>query len=144
LLRAGEQGQALVETAVALSVLLMVLTGIFAVSLVLYQYLTLNTAVTAGAISLAENQNLANPVSNACTAATTAIQNAAQSLNTANLSVAFYENGVLVSDGAGTCSGGLSKSQSVQVTATYPCSWPIFKTSLGSCTLTATSIQPAQ
>jgi len=134
LLRRGERGQAILEMAFLLPFLLALVTGICYFGIAMNNYLSLQSAVTAGAVNLAENQNLATPVANACTVATGVIQGAS------NLQITSSQ----ITYSSGACAGGLSSGTLVTVTATYPCVLPIYSMGFHSCTLSATSSQPAQ
>lgn len=138
--RCGNQGQSLVEFALVLPLLLMVMTGLLAFAIVFYQEMQLQQAVYAGARTLALNQGVS--IADPCLLAATAVEDAAPAFNPSQLKITYMENGVIVS--GSTCSGNLASSTSVTVTATYPCSYPIFGTKLGSCQLNATSTQPAE
>jgi Flp pilus assembly protein TadG len=140
LLGSNEEGQALIETAIALTVFLMILTGAFAFCIVFYQELTLQQAVSAGARSLAQNQG--ENVTDPCTAATTALESSAPNFAPSKLTITFYENGAPVS--GSSCLDNLVPPSTVGVTATYPCSYPIFGVKLGNCQLSASSTQQAE
>jgi Flp pilus assembly protein TadG len=140
LLGSDEEGQAIVETALSITVLMMVLTGAFAFCLVFFQELTLQQAVVAGARSLAQNQ--LNKKANACTPATTALTSSAPNFDPSKLKITFYENGTAVS--GSSCLDNLVPPSTVGVTATYPCSYLIVGATLGTCQLSASSTQQAE
>jgi Flp pilus assembly protein TadG len=135
LLRRGDEGQALVETALVMAFLLLpLLMGIFVLSFAVYDQMLLQTAANQGVQTLALDQNI-SPL-NPCTDATNTI-NAATNLNSSLITITFW-NG---SAGTGTaisgssCAGLLSGTQ-VSVKTTYPCSLTFFSF-MHSCQLTA-------
>jgi Flp pilus assembly protein TadG len=130
--RKNEAGTALVEFAFVLPVLLVLLIGIMKCGTTFNNWITLTEAVAVGGRTLATNR-LDNP--NACTDATTALQNAAVVLphgSTITPSYSFTGNG-------GSSCATLVAGDSGTVTATYACDlkvlWYDFKP---GCTLTAT------
>jgi Flp pilus assembly protein TadG len=145
LLRGRDEGQALVEVAVSVSLLMMVLTGIFAFGVAFYNKLMLTQAVGSGAQYL---QQIRTSTSDPCSDTFTAIKNAAPNLTPSKIGLTLILDGTSSSTissttvTATTCSTYASKMvQSVPatVTATYPCSLSIFGfTSSSSCTLSAT------
>jgi Flp pilus assembly protein TadG len=140
LLRRGEEGQALVETALVFSILLLPLVaGIFVLSIAMYQKMLLETATNQGVQTLALDQNV-SPL-NPCTDATTAIQNAT-SLKSTNIGITFYngsaKTGAVITSSDSSCvglpSGGVTQ---VTVQTTYPCSLAYFRF-MSSCLIVAT------
>ena len=134
LLRRGERGQAILEMAFLMPLLLVIVMGVCYFGIAMNNYLSLQSAVTAGAVNLAENQSLATPVPNACTVATTVIQGASN-LKPSQITITYPTSG--------SCAGGLVAGTPVTVNATYPCVLPIYGMNFTSCTLGATSTQPA-
>ncbi len=134
--RSGDEGQTLIELALALPLLMMMLTGIFAFSVAFYNKMLLESAADAGARYL---QTIRQSTTDPCADTLTAMENAAPSLNSANISLTLTMNGTITSGSA--CGGDQSDlipNQPVTITATYPCSLPIFGSSIGSsCQLTA-------
>ena len=145
MLSGNDEGQALVEVAVSVSLLMMVLTGIFAFGTAFYNKLVLTQAVGAGAQYL---QQIRTSTSDPCTDTFTAIKNAAPNLTPSKIGLTLILDGTSSSTitsttvSASTCSTYASKMvQAVPatVTATYPCSLSFFGfTSSSSCTLSAT------
>jgi len=143
LLHRGESGNALIEMAFALPLLLMVMTGIWSFGLYVYNAMLLEQAVSAGAQYAQEDVNS----SSMCTDVLGAVKLAAPSLANSNLSMTL----TVLSD-SGTGNGGATSCSSstitqadtnnmsgapVAVTATYPCKLPIYSFS-PSCKLSTT------
>lgn len=82
-LRPREEGQALVETALVLPVVLIPITGILIFGIYLMQILSLTEGVGSAGRVLAENAGL---TTDPCSVAAAAFQNAAPLLSTSNLS----------------------------------------------------------
>ena len=134
----GTTGSALVEMALSLPIMLAVLTGIFAFSIALYQKLELAEAVSNGGRVLASARGQNDP----CALANTAINAAAPTLNSTNITLTFVLNGVTTNGKTCAGSGGAANPNMVvggnaKVTATYPCVINAYKYSYGSCTLTS-------
>jgi Flp pilus assembly protein TadG len=147
-LHSNEQGGAIIEMAVAMPVMLTVLTGVFSVSVVLYQKLLLSSAVSRGGAVLALERGDTDP----CLTAANAIYAAAPGLSKTNLKLTFILGG---SNGSGTITGGTNYGSNVttctaaggtggtalqagwpaQIQATYPCSFAIYGVHLGTCSL---------
>ncbi len=84
------EGGALVEMAVSLPVLLLIMTGIFSLSVALYQKLQLAEAVGNAGRMLAVDRGSQDP----CSDAATAIYGAAPGLTKSQISLTFTLNGV--------------------------------------------------
>lgn len=136
------------EMAVAMPVMLMVLTGVFSFSVVLYQKLLLSSAVTRGGSVLSLERGDTDP----CQTAANAIYAAAPGLSKTNLKLTFilggtntsgtisggtnYGNNVTTCTAAGSAGGApLQAGWPAQIQATYPCSFAIYGVSLGTCKL---------
>ena len=143
-----ERGQAAVEFALCLPILLIVLTGIFWVGITLSHYLVLTHAVSVGGELLAASRGTADP----CAAATQAIQNAAMPfLNPTNF---VYAIKLTPLNGTGTnyttscpsSTTSLSIGESASVTVTYPCTLPFSIYIIGTlkCTLMAQATELIQ
>jgi len=132
----GGEGNALIEIALVLPILLAVVTAIGAFGLAFNNELTLTSAVGAGAQQL---QLVRTTTSNPCADVLSVIQAAAPNLQTANIGVSITMNGVTVT--GGSCSGDQSdliEGQPVTVLATYPCALAIFGTKFtNACQLAA-------
>jgi Flp pilus assembly protein TadG len=157
-LRRHEHGSALVETALALPILLIMLTGIFTFSIALNQKLLLSEAVSTGGRTLALERGATDP----CADTANSIIGASPTLakgsiyltitvggtNTAGVitgGTSYSSGGSSPSYTAPTCtaagSGGASPIQAgwpAQITASYPCALAIaYGPKLGSCTVNA-------
>jgi Flp pilus assembly protein TadG len=136
------EGGALVEMAVALPLLLVIMTGIFSVSVAMYQKLLLTEAVSAGGRVLAAERGDLDP----CTATSNAIKNAASTLNGTSFTFTYTLNGV-VTNGS-SCSGttNLKATKTAQVNVTYPCTmmWYGNTRSFTGCTLGAQIVEQVQ
>jgi len=148
--RAGdEDGQALVEFALTLPMLLTVVTAIFIFAIALSHYMMLLNAVTIGAQSLAISRgNTTDP----CSLVATTVEAAAPSLTPGSLTFSLNLNGT--AESGTTCSsaststgaaGDLVAGGSAQVTVTYPCSLVIYNVNpWPSCKLVATIVEAVQ
>jgi Flp pilus assembly protein TadG len=133
LLRSLEQeGQALVEMALVLPVLLMVVTGILIFGLAFNNYLLLTEATSVGARTLAISRG---ETTNPCATAATAVYAAAPLLVAADLTFTFVLNGTTYkgascSSGSSTtgAAGNLKQGASASVTVNYPCSLVVYGT----------------
>ncbi len=147
----GEQGSAMVEMALVMPVMLIMLTGIFSFSVVLYQKLQLGEAVSNAGRVMALERGDTDP----CATTASAIYAAAPALAKSNLTLTFILGGTNTS---GTVTGGttyggtkgaapsctaagnggsaaLAAGWPAQIQATYPCSFTIYNSNLGSCTV---------
>jgi Flp pilus assembly protein TadG len=110
----GQKGQAMVEFALVLPVLMLLIVGIVKLGIVFNNYLTLNDAVRAGARQLAigRGQNL-----DVCSQAANRVRTSAGNLDPAKLDVPSP------TVSAGSCSPGTSMviGSDGRVTASYPC-----------------------
>lgn len=130
--RAGsERGSALVEFALVLPMFMLVITATFAFGFALTKYMELTNAVNVGAQLLAISRG---DNSNPCTAAANAVYNAAPNLVAGDLAFTFTftNNGTATQyttasecDTAAeeTSSPIFAQGESVQLYATYPCSF---------------------
>jgi Flp pilus assembly protein TadG len=134
-----ERGNALVEMAFVLPIMLMVVTAIFNFGLVLQHYLELTNAVSIGARQLAVSRsNTLDP----CSLATSAIIGATPTLSSSNLSFTIVMNGdtytgtscPAASYTTGSA-GDMKQGGSVKVTVTYPCNFQIYGHNYGACQL---------
>jgi Flp pilus assembly protein TadG len=138
LFRTDDQGSALVEMAVALPVMMMMLTGIFSFSTALYQKLLLAEALSSGGRVLAADRGDIDP----CGAATTAIYAAAPALNPSSITLTYTIGGVSYSPGTTSCPGqsgtansNMTAGGTAQIQATYPCSLSVYGVKYASCNL---------
>jgi Flp pilus assembly protein TadG len=151
-IQSRDNGGALVETALVLPIIMVLLTGIFSVSIALYQKLQLSEATGAGGRTMALERGQNDP----CTDAANAIFGAAPGLarSSLNLSITLGpQSGGTITSGtaqsyssgsngtAPTCTaaglnGGSTALQpgwAAKITATYPCSLTVYGMNLGSC-----------
>lgn len=124
------RGGALVETAVAMPVILLMMTGIFSFSIALHQKLALAEAVSAGGRVLAVEKGDTDP----CDTTAKAIYAAAPTLSKSNLTISFVLNGVPVGSGVTTCAGttNMNSGNPAQIIASYPTSISVFGKNLGT------------
>jgi Flp pilus assembly protein TadG len=130
LLGGGSQGVSLVEFALVLPVLLAVITGIFALGITFNNYLTLTSAVGAGAQQL---QLIRTTTSDPCADTLSAIESAAPGLRGGSINLSITMNGSTFT--GSSCSGDQSDlvaGQPVTVSATYACSLAIYGRALSN------------
>lgn len=129
-LRQETEGGALVETGVAMPVILLLMTGIFSFSVALHQKLALAEAVSAGGRVLAVEKGDTDP----CDTTAKAIYAAAPTLSKSNLTISFVLNGQPVGSGVTTCAGttNMVSGNPAQIIATYPTSISVFGKNLGT------------
>jgi Flp pilus assembly protein TadG len=150
-LRAGDSGNALVEFALILPVLLLLTTGVLIFGVAMNNYIQLTNAVSVGARTLVAN---AGVTTNPCQMGATAIENAAPALTAANMTFSFVFNGVAYNNKS-TCSsastltgaaGNLTSGTSLTVTATYPLNLSVYGKvfNLQNAVLSATSTEFVQ
>lgn len=126
----SDKGQALVEFAVMMPLLLLIITGVFWAGLACVNYQQLCAAVGQGAVALAEGQNTGiNPCTNAVTIVTTDAQGMIP--NNHSLSVTVYENGSAITPSS--CPTTLASGTTLSLQATYQYPLPIFGMSFGNC-----------
>lgn len=138
-----EAGQAVIETAVTLPILLMVVLGIAQFGIAFNHYIMLTDAVRVGARQLASGRQTANP----CQVAAARIAASAVSLASANIAVTMTVNGTQYTGtppGSPSCPGSVGTSMvaggNAIVSATYPCNLIIYGIDFavgGACTLSA-------
>lgn len=138
----GDSGQALVEMALCLPILLLLVFGIFTFGIAFENYLVLQNATNIGARQLAISRGQST---DPCSTASTAITNAAATLTTGNLNFAFVLNGASYS-GTSCTSGAtnLVQGSTAKVTVTYPCTLSSYKWNFGACTLTTATAELVQ
>jgi Flp pilus assembly protein TadG len=126
----NENGQAMVEIALVLPILLLVVTGILTFGLAFNNYVLLTEATGIGARTLAISRGA---TTDPCATAASAIIAAAPLLTPANLSFTFVLNGATYtgascSSGSSTtgAAGNLVQGANAVVTVNYPCSLAVF------------------
>jgi TadE-like protein len=118
-----EEGQALVEFALILPVLLMIVTGITSFGLVFYRYVTLTDAVRVGARTLALGRGQPNP----CGPAITETVNSAIDVGLSAGQVTPSYNGTTLGAACSSKPGtSWNQGDSVTITASIPYSLSIF------------------
>jgi Flp pilus assembly protein TadG len=125
-----QEGQAMVEMALILPVLLLVVTGILVFGLAFNNYLLLTEATSVGARTLAISRG---ETTDPCATAAAAIYAAAPLLVAADLSFTFVLNGTTYTgpscnSGSSTtgAAGNLKQGAYAVVTVTYPCSLAVY------------------
>lgn len=134
------RGSALIETAVALPVLLLIVFAVARFAIAFNNYIVLTDAVRIGARSLAITRGIANP----CQTAGSKAQIAATTLTSNQITLTAQVNGNTYTAAAGSipqCSGQgvlMAVGGDAMLRATYPCSVVIYGINfVPSCTLTA-------
>jgi Flp pilus assembly protein TadG len=128
----GDEGQALVEMAFVLPMLLLLLTGIFSFGIAFSNKLTLTQAVGIGANYL---QTIRTSTSDPCSDTFAAITNAAPYLNATKINVTITINGTTPTQTGHACSGSqslLAPQVPVTVLASYPCNLGVYGMTFGS------------
>lgn len=150
LTRNHDQGSALVEFAMILPMLLLLTTGTLVFGVAMNNYLQLNNAVSVGARTLAINGGM---TLDPCATASTAIINAAPTLNASQLTFQFSLNGNAYSGtscGSSSLSTGaaanLASGTTGTVTVTYPLNLSVFgnKYSADNAVLSASATELVQ
>ena len=134
----GEEGNALVETAIVLPLFLAVVLGIGWFGYVFWEYQTLTYATGVGARQA--QQLLDSGSTDPCLDTFNAIKGAAAGLNSSNIGLTLTMNGNSPITGT-TCSGKqtqLASQASVTVTTTYPYILPLYGFSSANQTLSVT------
>jgi Flp pilus assembly protein TadG len=138
----GDEGGALVELGVTLPIILLIMTGIFAFSIALYQKLALAEGVSAGAriLAAARGETAASGKIDPCAITASAITGAAPALSQSTMKLTIVINGVTevnsVAANSASCSGvTMTAGNAASVLATYPCAINVFRFSFPSCSL---------
>lgn len=147
--RSRENGQALLEFALCLPLLLLVLTGICTFGVFLNHYLVLTNAATIGAQQLAVSRG---QTTDPCQLTSSAVLAASPLLTAANLSYIFVLNGVTYTGTSCSSSstttgaaGNLVQGAAASVTVSYPCSLAVYgKNYLPNCLLHAQTTELVQ
>jgi len=114
-------------------IFLLLMTGMFSVSMVTYQRLLLAEAVSSGARRLAVARGDSDP----CATVANAVYNAAPTFSKSKLGLSFVLNGVSYNNTA-TCTSGATnmvQGMTATLTATYPCVLKWYKRGPTSCSL---------
>jgi Flp pilus assembly protein TadG len=135
-LRSGEEGGALVETAVMLPVFLTIMLAIFTVGIAMNNFQMLTNSINVGGTTLQQIRNMTG-ASDPCAAVGTAVMNAAPYLtssgtNAVQLTISLDNGGYTQGPAASStisCTGGASyvlQGTNASITATYPCNLTIY------------------
>jgi len=140
LISSREEGAALVELAVAMPVVLLLMTGIFSITIALHQKMVLAEAISAGGRFLAIDRGDTDP----CASTATKIYAAAPTFTKSKITLTFTLNGTAYS--GATCSGttNMVSGATASVKGSYPCTFGIYNLNLGSCTIYETAVEPIQ
>jgi Flp pilus assembly protein TadG len=136
------RGQSLVEFSLVMPVLFLVMTGIVSFGLTMHDYLVLTNGVNSGAqvLSMSRGQT-----TDPCATAVTAMENAAPSLTTANLTFAFVINGTSYT--GTSCTAGAAnmlQGDTARVTVGYPCVLAVYGMGAPGCGLKSTTTEMIQ
>lgn len=146
---AETEGNALVEMALSLPILLMLFTGIFSFSMAIYQKLALAEAVSVGGRFLAVDRGDTDP----CKSTTSKVQGAAPGLTPGSMTFTYTLNGTVTSGTSCPGSSGgpntnMVSGANAQIQVTYPCVLQYFKAFgspyFGSCTLNSSIVEVVQ
>jgi len=150
LLRAGDQGSAVLEFALILPMMLLLTTVILVFGIAMNNYLQLTNAVSIGARTLAISAQM---TLDPCATASSAITAAVPNLTPSKFTFSYVMNGTAYSgtscSSSSVTSGAarnLSSGSTVSVTATYPLNLSVFgqQYSASSAVLSATSSELVQ
>lgn len=135
-------GNSLVEFALVAPVLLLTVTGMFALAFGLQNKLQLINGVNLGAQTLAISRG---QTTDPCNTAYSAIVTGAPTLTASSLTLTFVINGVTF-NGTSCTSGAadMVQGQAASVTATYPCTGAYYGVDLSPCVLTAKTTELIQ
>ena len=139
---ADDSGQALVELALSLPILLLLVFGLCTFGVAFENYLVLQNATNVGARALAISRGQST---DPCSTASTAITNAASVLTSSSLNFTFVLNGASYT--GTSCTAGaanMTQGTTARVTVTYPCTLSSYKWSYAPCTLTAATAELIQ
>lgn len=129
-LATGQEGGALVELAMALPIMLALLTAIVSFGMAFSNQLTLTQGLGTSAQFL---QQIRTTTTDPCADTMNALSQAAPTLKKTNIILMITMNGTTVS--GSSCSGSQSnliQGQPVTVAATYPCSLMVYGVTLSS------------
>jgi Flp pilus assembly protein TadG len=138
----ARRGQSLVEFSLIMPVLFLAMTGMLSFGMTMHDYLALTNGVNYGAqvVSMSRGQT-----SDPCATAVAAVQSAAPSLASANLSYTFSINGTSYS--GTTCTLGAAnmiQGVTAKVTVGYPCVLAVYGLSAPACGLKSTTAELIQ
>jgi Flp pilus assembly protein TadG len=135
-----EDGQALVEFALVLPILLLVATGITSFGLIFYHYISVTDAVRTGARTLSLGRgNTAPAPTDPCTEAINDTYNSAINANLQKSQIHLIVNGVATTAPCAGTGTNWTQGNQVTVTATVPCTINIIGLNLSCGDLTASA-----
>jgi Flp pilus assembly protein TadG len=136
-------GQALIEVAVTLPVLMLLVTGIFSFGIYINNNMQLANAVATGARTLSISRGVST---DPCSTASSAVISAAPTLNSSSMTFAYSINGVAYSGASCTsATANMVQGQPASVTVTYPCTLAIYGHNYAPvCSLTAKTTELIQ
>jgi len=145
----GNDGQALVEMAFVLPLMMMLLLGMFSIGLALIQYEMLGQATFAGSQQFQNGRGLlGDPCASAAAAVTAALPNWTAANITYSGTIEEKDGTIQTmsaSTGSFSCSNTLAQYHPATLTVSYPIVWiPIFGMKLGTGTLTRTQTVMAE
>ena len=134
----AEDGNAIAEIALTMPIIGMILTGMFTLSITLYQKLQVTEAAAVGARFLATDRGDTDP----CNATANKFYAAAPGLTRSSLNFTFVLNGVSTSGTScpgpsGGANANMVSGGTAQLQVTYPCVLKAWKWTASSCTLGA-------
>jgi Flp pilus assembly protein TadG len=136
------RGQSLVEFSLIMPVLFLTMTGLLSFGMTMHDYLSLTNGVNYGAqvLSMSRGQT-ADP----CATAVAAVESAAPSLASANLTFTYSINGTSYS-GTSCTAGAANMLQGVtaRVTVGYPCVLAVYGLAAPGCGLKSTTAELIQ
>jgi Flp pilus assembly protein TadG len=139
----GERGQAVVEFALVIPLLMLLLMGIFRCGVIYNNYIQLTNAVDVGARQLAEERGQTSP----CTDAAGAADNVAAGLTTSSMTLSMSQEGAspyVYPAETGSCPSLVAGDYST-MSGTYPCNLSIMGVNFDpGCTLTASATEIVQ
>lgn len=146
---ADDNGNALIEMALVLPMLMLMLTAVCSFGIMLTNYISLTDAVSTGARQLSiSRQQTTDP----CAITVSSVQAAAPQLKAASMTFTLVLNGTTYSGTSCSSSsnttgaaGNLVQGGTAQVTVTYPCNLAVYgKNFAPSCTLVAQTTELVQ
>jgi len=141
----ARQGSAIVEMAFGLPILFLILTGIFAFSIALYQKLQLAEAISVGGRYLAVDRGDTDP----CASAASKVYAAAPGMTKSSLTLNFTINGVPTGPScpgsAGSANPNMVSGANAQISASYPCTLKFYGDSASAvCSVKAAVVEVIQ
>ena len=138
----GRRGQSLVEFSLIMPVLFLAMTGMLSFGMAMHDYLALTNGVNYGAqvLSMSRGQT-----TDPCATAAAAVQSAAPSLTSANLSYTISVNGTSYT--GTTCTTGAAnmvQGTTARVTVGYPCVLAVYGMNAPACGLKAATSELIQ